>query len=151
PASLTVNRGANGASTITINRAIFTNSVALSASGLPSGVTASFNPASTTGGSSTPPLGAAPAAGVGAAPGHVTGVGGSLTRTTTISLTVPQPGFTLSANPGALAINLGAGGTSTITITRTGGFTDSVDLSAGVLPSGVTASFNPASVAGTSS
>jgi Protein of unknown function (DUF1800) len=151
PGSLTVNRGANGTSTITINRAIFTSSVTLSASGLPSGVTASFNPTSTTGGSSTLTLAASPTAAFGSATVTVTGVGGSLTRTTTINLTVPQPGFTLSANPGSLAINLGAGGTSTITITRTGGFTGSVDLSAGGMPSGVTASFNPASVTGTSS
>jgi Protein of unknown function (DUF1800) len=151
PGSLTVNRGANGTSTITINRAIFTSSVTLSASGLPSGVTASFNPASTTGTSSTLTLTASSTAAFGSATVTVTGVGGSLTRTTTINLTVPQPGFTLSANPGSLAINLGAGGTSTITITRTGGFTDSVNLSAGGLPIGVTASFNPASATGTSS
>jgi len=151
PGSLTVIRGANGTSTITINRAIFTSSVTLSASGLPSGVTASFNPTSTTGGSSTLTLAASSTAAFGSATVTITGVGGSLTRTTTINLTVPQPGFTLSANPGSLAINLGAGGTSTITITRTGGFTDSVALSASGLPNGVTASFNPAPATGTSS
>jgi hypothetical protein len=40
-------------------------------------------------------------------------------------------------------------GTSTITITRTGGFTGAVNLAATGLPTGVTAAFNPASVPAT--
>jgi len=49
PSSLTVTQGSNGTSTITVNpTGGFTGSVALSASGLPSGVTAAFSPTSTT-------------------------------------------------------------------------------------------------------
>ena len=47
---------------------------------------------------------------------------------TTISLTVAQPqtpDFSLAANPTSLTVNRGASGTSTIAITRTGGFTGS--------------------------
>ncbi len=155
PSSLTINRGASGTSAITITRTGgFTGSVSLSASGLPSGVTASFSPGSTTGGSSTLTLTASSAATLGAATVTVTGTGGGLTRTTTINLTVNQPqtpDFTLSASPTSLTINRGASGTSTITVTRTGAFTSSVGFSASGLPSGVTASFNPTSTTGTSS
>src|SRR5262249_11688350 len=122
PASLTVNRGANGTSTITITRSGgFTDSVALSASGLPSGVTASFNPTSTTGGSGVLTLAASSAATLGMATVTVTGTGGGLTRTTPINLTVNQPAtpdFSLSAYPTGLTINLYAKGASTGTSTR---------------------------------
>lgn len=56
----------------------------------------------------------------------------------------PTPNFSLSASPSSLAINRGASGTSTITITRTGGFAGAVTFTAAGLPSGVTASFSPA-------
>jgi hypothetical protein len=66
--------------------------VAFSASGLPSGVTASFNPASTTGTSSMLTLAASSTATLGAATVTVTGTGGGLTRTTSINLTVNDSG-----------------------------------------------------------
>jgi uncharacterized membrane protein len=155
PPSLTVNRGASGASTITITRSGgFTSSVTLSATGAPSGVTATFNPPSTTGGSSTLTLAASSAAATGTVNVTINGSGGGLSRSTTLSLTInapPPPDFTLSASPSNLTVNRGASGASTITITRTGGFTSSVALSASGLPSGVTATFNPASTTGGSS
>jgi hypothetical protein len=154
PSSLTINRGASGTSAITIARSGgFTSSVALSASGLPAGVTASFTPASTTGNSSSLTLTASSTATTGPATVTITGAGGGLTRNIPISLTVnapPTADFTLSANPASLTINQGASGMSTITITRSGGFTSSVAFTASGLPSGVTASFSPASTTGTS-
>src|SRR5262249_55978744 len=63
----------------------------------------------------------------------------------------PPPDFALSANPTNVTVNRGATANSAITITRIGGFTGSVALSASGLPAGVTASFNPASTTGTSS
>jgi endo-1,4-beta-xylanase len=155
PSSLTVNRGASGTSAITITRSGgFTDAVTLTAIGLPSGVTATFNPASATGTSSVLTLAASSAATLGAATVTITGVGGGLTRTATISLTVSQsqtPDFTLSANPTSLTVNRGASGTVTIAITRSGGFTGAVALSASGLPAGVTVGFSPASTTGTSS
>ena len=59
--------------------------------------------------------------------------------------------FSLSASPNSLVVSRGASVTSAITITRSGGFTGSVALSASGLPSGVTASFSPGSTTGTSS
>jgi GH35 family endo-1,4-beta-xylanase len=155
PSSLTVNLGASGTSTITITRSGgFTGAVALSAGGLPAGVTASFNPASATGTSSVLTLAASATATLGAATVTVTGTGGGLTRTTTINLTVSQsqaPDFSLTPTPTSLTVNRGASGTVAIAITRSGGFTGAVALSANGLPSGVTASFSPASTTGTSS
>jgi hypothetical protein len=84
----------------------------------------------------------------------VSGAGGGLTRTLSFNLTVsdaPTPDFTLSANPASLTINRGASGASTITITRTGGFTGAVTLSASGLPAGVTASINQNPATGGSS
>src|SRR5262249_55790130 len=153
PTSLTINRGASGASAITITRSGgFSSAVALSAGVLPSGVTATFNPASTTGTSSTLTLTASATAATGMTSVTVTGTGGGLTRTTTLVLTVnPAPDFTLTANPSSLTVNQGASAASTLSITRVGGFTSSVAFSASGLPSGVTASFNPTSTTGTSS
>jgi hypothetical protein len=142
--SVTIAQNSNGNSTITITPvASFSGSVTLSASGLPSGVTAAFNPnpASTT---STLTLTASGTAATGTVTVTITGVSGSLTHTTTITLTVIPSDFTLSASPNAVAIAQGgASGTSTITITPVASFSGSVTLSASGLPSGVTAAFNP--------
>ncbi|HEU0176891.1 MAG TPA: glycoside hydrolase family 9 protein [Blastocatellia bacterium] len=155
PTNVSVTRGLTANSAITITRAGgFTGSVALSASGLPTGVTASFTPASTTGTSSTVTFTASTTATLGPATVTVTGTGGGLTHATTINLTVvtqQTPDYSLTASPTSLTIDRGASGMSTITITRTGGFTGSVAFSASGLPAGVTASFNPTSTTGNAS
>ena len=146
PSTLVVARGSSVTSTISISRTGgFTASVAFSASGLPSGVTASFSPTSTTGNSVTLTLAASASAAAGPATVTVTGSGGGLTRTTPIGLTVNAPDFSLAANPASLTVVRGNSGTSTVTVTRTGGFTGSVAFTASGLPSGVTASFSPTS------
>lgn len=92
PASLSIVQGASGTSTLTISpQNGFSGSVALSASGLPSGVTASFSPASTTG-SSTLTLSASATAATGTSTVTITGTSGSLTHTTTLSLAVTASG-----------------------------------------------------------
>jgi hypothetical protein len=153
PSSLTVTQGANGTSTITVTpQNGFNGNVGLSASGLPSGVTASFNPTSTTT-TSTLTLTASSTAATGTITVTITGTSGSLSNTTTVSLTVnpaPTPNFTLSTSPSSLTVTQGANGTSTITITPQNGFNGNVGLSASGLPSGVTASFNPTSTTTTS-
>jgi endo-1,4-beta-xylanase len=92
PSSLAVARGASATSTIGIVRTSFPGSVALAATGLPSGVTAAFVPASTTGNSSVLTLTASATATLGAATVTVTGTSGALTRTATIALTVTGGG-----------------------------------------------------------
>ena len=146
PNSVTVTRGGNGTSTITetdLNG--YSGTVTLSASGLPSGVTATFVPASTTN-SSTLTLSANSTATTGTTTVTITGTDGTLTHTTTISLTVnAAPDFSLSASPSSLAVDQGSTDTSTITVTDLNGFTGSVSFTSSGLPAGVTASFNPAS------
>jgi len=92
PTSLTLNQGGSGTDTITVTGVNgFSGSVALSASGLPSGVTASFSPSSTTS-TSTLTLTASSTATTGTASVTITGTSGSLSHTATLSLTVNSSG-----------------------------------------------------------
>ena len=104
PNSVTVAQGNSGTSSITITPSNgFSESVTLSASGLPSGVTASFNPnpATTT---STLTLMASSTATPGTVTVTVKGVSGKLTNTTTLSLTVTTSGgTTVTLTPTSLA------------------------------------------------
>ena len=60
------------------------------------------------------------------------------------------PNYTLSASPSSLSVTQGTSGSSTITVTPSGGFTGSVTLSTSALPSGVTASFGTNPTTGSS-
>ncbi len=92
PTSVTVAQGSTGTSTITVTPLNgFNGSVTLSASGLPSGVTAGFSPNPTTS-TSTLTLTASATAATGTSTVTITGVSGSLTHTTTLSLTVTSSG-----------------------------------------------------------
>jgi len=144
PNSLNLAQGNQGTSTIMITPENgFSGNVSLSASGLPSGVTATFNPNPATG-NSTLTLTASATATPDTATVRVIGTSGNLTQTTTLTLTVPPgPSYTLSASPNSLTMTQGSQGTSTIMITPENGFSGSVSLSASGLPSGVTAAFNP--------
>jgi phospholipase C len=154
PTTLTVQQGANGNTTITAAiLGSFDSAVALSASGMPTGVTASFSPTSIAApgsGSSTLTLTASSSAAAGTYTITVTGTGGSLTETTTVSLTVSSsssPSFTLTPNPTSVTVEPGSSGTSSITAAVAGGFDSAIALSASGLPTGVTASFSPTSIA----
>ena len=159
PAAVSVTRGANATSTVAITRSGgFSGSVAFAVSGLPSGVTATFSPATTTGASSVISLSASSTATTGTANVTVTGTSGTLTRSATLALTVnpvivadPIPSFTMSAAPTTLSVTQGANTTSTLSITRSASFTGSVAFSVSGLPSGVTASFSPLAATGTTS
>jgi subtilase family serine protease len=151
PSSLSVVQGAKGTSTITVNPLSgFDGSVSLSATGLPSAVTAGFNPSSTTG-ASTLTLTASSTAALGTFSITITGNSGGLSHSTSVSLTVAAPpNFAISASPNSLSLARGGKVTSTISITPQNGFTGAVSLSAARLPRGVTASFNPSSTTGVS-
>jgi len=147
PSSLTVAPGASGSSTIsTAVTSGPAQTVSLSASGLPAGASASFNPASVTaGGSSSMTV----TAGTGTAPGTytitVTGTGTSATHATTVTLTVPAPAptFTLSATPSSQTVSRGRSTTYTVTVTPANGFSSSVNLSVSGLPGHTHGSFSP--------
>jgi subtilase family serine protease len=119
----------------------FTGGVNLAVSGLPSGVTASFSPNPTTGSSSITVTASATAP-VGTYTLTVTGTSGNLSATTTISLGIHSPSFTLSG-PGTVDIGQGTSSSANIFINDQYGFTGSVTLSVSGLPAGVTSLWNP--------
>lgn len=59
----------------------------------------------------------------------------------------PTPDFAVSASPTSVSVAQGGSKTTTISTTVSGGFNSAVSLSASGLPSGVTASFSPSSIA----
>src|SRR2546429_6618357 len=117
PASLAVVQGSSGFSSISVApQSGFAGNVTFSATGLPSGVTASFtsNPDPT---STNLALGAGATAAIGMFAVTVIGTSGNITSQTTISLTVnPAGNYTLSAAPSTVSITQGTSGASTITI-----------------------------------
>jgi hypothetical protein len=145
PSSLSVAQGTQGTSTITVTPVDgFTGSVALSASGLPSGVTASFNPSSvtitgTSGVTSTLTLAASATATTGTATVTLTGTSGSLTADTQLSLTVTS-GPAVSLSTGALKFGDQAVDTTStakaVTLTNTG--TATLDISSIAITAGNT-------------
>jgi hypothetical protein len=152
PSSLTVVQGNSGSSTITVTPSGgFTGSVSLSASGLPSGVTATFGTNPTTSTSSVT-FTASSTATVGTSTVTITGTSGSLTHTTTITLTVNsvggQPDFTIADSPASITVTRGSTGTSTVTIGAVNGFSGTVSLSVSGQGSRVTPTFSPTSVTG---
>jgi hypothetical protein len=150
PAAISLNAGSSGAGTITVTpQSGFAGTVALAASGMPSGVTASFSPANTNG-KSTLTLVAGSTAAAGTSTITVSGTSGALKTTTTISLVVVVPSFSLAASTSSITAKPGSNGSSTITVLPLNGFIGSVSLAATGLPAGVTASFSPASTTKTS-
>jgi hypothetical protein len=134
----------------------FSSSIALSVSGLPSGATASFSPATVTGsGSSTLTVTTTGSTPVASSTLTITGVSGSLTHTTTVGLVVttqpPPPDFTIAGTPSTQTVVAGSATTYTANIGALNGFAGVVTLSASGLPSGATASFSPATVTGAGS
>jgi hypothetical protein len=151
PSSLTITQGSNGTSTITVTSLNgFNSATTLSASGLPSGVTAAFStnpvtPPANGNATSTLTLTASGSATTGTATVTITGTSGSLTHTTTIALTVnpaATPNFTIGASPSSVTVAQGGNGTSTVTITSQNSFHSATTLTTTGLPTGVTAAFS---------
>lgn len=128
----------------------FNSAVALAASNLPTGVTASFNPASITGtGSSQMTVSTNYALNPENYSLTVTGTSGGTTATTTALLALeaaPSPTFTFDASPTSLTVNSGSQGTVDLTITPQYGFNSVVSFSCSNLPTGASCSFNPTTV-----
>lgn len=148
PSSLAVVQGASGTDSITVGSVgAFSAPVNLSVAGLPSGVSASFAPASVTppqngSATSTLTLTAASTAATGSATITVTASSGTLVHTATFNLTVnPAPNYSVATSPANLSIALGASGTDTTTVTSLNGFSSPVTLSVSGLPTGATATF----------
>jgi subtilase family serine protease len=148
-----------GSPTYAVSSAIVSgasNTVTLSATGLPSGVTATFVPASLQAGSASTLTLTVPA-GVAAKTYtfEVTGAypGSTPTHTINASLVVqaaPKPDFAIAVSPGAGSVSGSGSTTFTVTITPVNGFGGSVSLSVSGLPSRVTGAFSPSSTTSTS-
>jgi hypothetical protein len=64
----------------------------------------------------------------------------------TVAITVRAESFTLSITPASRNVTIGQSTTFTVSATGSGGFSGSIALSAASLPTGVSASFNPAAI-----
>ena len=151
PATRTVVAGAPAAFTVSAGPVDgFTGAVALSVTGLPAGTTASFAPASISGGSGASTLTVATTAGTpaGTFPLTVTGTSAALTHTAPLTLVVERSDFTLTATPATRTVVAGTPAAFTVSASPVDGFTGAVALSVTGLPAGTTASFAPASISG---
>jgi hypothetical protein len=136
--------------TSTISTAVVSGSpgtIDLSVSGVPSGATASFDPAPVTArGSSTLTIDTGTAA-----PGTytltVTGSDGNITHSTQLTVKVVVDDFSIGASPGTLTIGQGESGASTITVVTA----ETVALTVSGVPSGATAGLSTASFAASGS
>ena len=135
PTSISVPQGGNNTSTITITpTGGFNGSVTLSASGLPTGVTAAF--ASIGASSSALTLTATSSATTGPATVTITGTSGSVTANTTLNINVTAPAaYSLSAGaPLQSTISPGSSTQATVTIASANGYTGTVTLSCSISP-----------------
>jgi len=155
PTSVSVAQGASGGSTIsTTVSGGFSSAVALTASGQPTGVTATFSPTSIAApgsGSSALTLAVASTTATGTYTITVTGTGGGITHTATVTLTVTAAvtgSFSVSVSPTSGYLDDGQSGYAVVTVSVTGGFDSAVALSATGIPTGVTGSFSPTSITG---
>src|SRR5207302_834452 len=154
PALQTVTQG--GSTTYTVNISPsggFTGMVTFSASGFPTGATASFSPNPATG-SATMTVTTTATTSTGSFSATITGTTGNLSHTTSVSLVVnaaPVPDFSLSATPASRTVVQGGSTTYTANISRLGGFTGGVTLSVSGLPAGSTWTFTPNPAAANSS
>jgi uncharacterized membrane protein len=150
PNTLSITQGSSATSTI--STAVTSGSaqnVNLSASGLPTGATASFNPtAVTAGNSSTMTIATASTTPPGTYTVTVTGTGTTATHATTVTLTVAAApnDFSIGASPTSISVQQGSSGTSTISTTLVSGTAETINLAASGQPAGTTATLNPTSV-----
>jgi subtilase family serine protease len=154
PTAASVAAGSSGTSTVTTAVAGgFSSAVALTASGAPTGVTVSFSPASIAApgsGTSIATFAVASTTTAGTYSITITGTGGGLTRTATVSLTVTSgvtAGFTISASPASVTVARNASGTAKITTAVSGTFDSAITLSASGQGSAQTVTFSPSSIA----
>ena len=148
--SLTVQAGNSGSIPVsTTPQNGFSAAIALTATGLPSGVTAAFTPASVTGataGASTLKVTVASSAAAGTYTVTIKGTSGSLATTATFSLIITAPTFTLTGSAATLSVTQGNKAQLTVTTAAQNGFNTAQALSVTGLPTGVGAAFSPASI-----
>ena len=147
-ASQSVNQGTTANYNVTLTSlAGYANTVSLSISGLPTGATATFTPASLSGSASsalaittdlTTPVGSYPLT--------ITGTDGTLTHTLSITLVVTTPDFTVSVAPASQTVIAGETVNYTATVGALNGYSGTVSFSVSGLPAGASATFAPATI-----
>jgi hypothetical protein len=150
PASQSVNQGSTATYAVT-ETALggYSGTVTLSVSGLPTGATATFTPASLTGsGTSSLAISTALSTPTGSYPLTITGTDGVLTHTASITLVVTTPDFSLIATPALQTIVAGDTANYTATVGALNGYTGTVSFSVSGLPAGASSVFTPASITG---
>jgi len=128
----------------------FTGAVCLTASGLPSGVTPSFDPACTSGNSSTMTLTATGVACAGDYLATINGSNASVNHQTTANVTVVG-GFSLSSAPDSEPLVQGLTTSVNVSINRLQGFAAPITFTISGLPTGASASFSPNNTTGSTS
>ena len=152
PTTLTILPGEAGTTTVTLTRTDFDGEVTLTTSGTPAGISGSFDPAVTTGTTSTLTVGVID----GTTPGDYTMIvrgnssAGTRARSLAITVSPPLPSFELAVEPSAISIAQGASATTGVILSRTD-FTGPVTLALNDAPAGVTGSFDPAAPTGNGS
>ncbi len=154
PATVTIQQGGSGTTTIEITRSPgMTGPVTLMVPSPPLGIAGTCEPTSPIGTNSTLTLTVDASVTPGTYAVIVSGTAdGVPARSATVNVTVvPRPAFTLALNPSALSIHRGYSNVSTVEIGRIGGFTGAVTLALASPPAGISATFNPPAPTGTSS
>jgi len=145
PNALSIAPGATGNSSVTIVRTNLTSDIALTLASPPPGITGVFTPATLTGTTLTSALVLSVASTVapGTYPVTVQGVGGSLTKTAVVTVTVVAgPSVVLSLTPATLTIEQGSSGQTTLNAARSN-YTGTITPSTSGNPAGMTLTFNP--------
>lgn len=154
PSSQSTAQGGSAQYTVTIGALNgFADTVNFSVSGLPTGATTSFNPATVSGsGASTMTITTAATSPTGTYRVTVTGSTGTLSHSASVSLVVnPAGDFSIAASPSKLTISRGSSGKTTVTVTALQGFNSTVGLKVSGLPNRTSASWNPTAVVGSGS
>lgn len=153
PATVTAIAGQQATSQLTVTRSNgFVGPVALTLEGAPAGVTGTFSNTTITGASSTLTLSTTNTTTPGTYNITVRGTAASLQdRTTSVSLTVfVAPGLGVAVTPTSMTLAQGASAQAAIALTRIGGLTGFVVMSA-TTPAGIVAEFDPTTIASASS
>ena len=161
PLSVSVQRGQSASFTITVTpTGGFTGPVALTATGLPAGSTATFTPSmvsvmSTAAVTSTLVVTTSASTPTGSDAFTVTGTSGSTKHTLDLTVVVSSspPAVAVSVTPATVTVAPGSTATYSVSVTRLNGYTGVVALgTTGALPPGVQATLTPSTLpAGSSS
>lgn len=163
PAATTIQAGTSGTVVVNATRVTFAGNIDFALDNPLANFTATFNPASTTGNSTTATI----SVGAGVQPGNYNvvikgtadlpaiveeGSAAVVTvRTVTVVVTVtaaaPTPSITAAMNPTGITIQAGGNGNSGLTLTRVN-FAGAVTFTTSLLPNGMTFTFNPSNPSG---